>query len=61
MIISRSTWVITQSESVITYGKTVGENLVELVEALNSIDVTPEKIKQNAISMTDADGNIIEY
>ena len=41
--------------------KTAGENLIELVEALNSIDVTPEKIKQNAISMTDANGNIIEY
>lgn len=41
--------------------KTVGENLIELVEALNSIDVTHEKIKQNAISMIGANGNIIEY
>ena len=41
--------------------KTVGENLIELVESLNSIDVTPEKIKQNAISMIGANGNIIEY
>ncbi len=40
---------------------TAGENLVELVEILNSIDVTPEKIEQNAISMRDSDGNIIEY
>ena len=41
--------------------KTAGENLVELVEVLNSIDVTPEKIEQNATFMKDTDGNIIEY
>ncbi len=41
--------------------KTVGENLIELVEVLDSIDVTPEKIEQNATFMRDTDGNIIEY
>ena len=41
--------------------KSAGENLEELVEALNSIDVTPEKIEQNATFMRDTDGNIIEY
>lgn len=41
--------------------KTAGENLVELVEALSSIDITPEKIEQNATSMRDNKGNIIEY
>ena len=41
--------------------KTAGENLVELVEVLDSIDVTPEKIEQNATFMRDTDGNIIEY
>lgn len=41
--------------------KTAGENLVELVEVLSSIDVTPEKIGQNATFMQDSDGNIIEY
>lgn len=40
---------------------TAGENLVELVEVLSSIDVTPEKIEQNATSMRDSNGNIIEY
>lgn len=40
---------------------TAGENLIELVEVLNSIDVTPEKIEQNATFMRDNDGNIIEY
>ena len=41
--------------------KTAGENLIELVEVLNNIDVTPEKIEQNATFMRDTDGNIIEY
>lgn len=41
--------------------KTAGENLVELVEVLSSIDVTPEKIEMNATFMKDTDGNIIEY
>ena len=41
--------------------KTAGENLIELVEVLNSIDITPEKIEQNATFMRDTDGNIIEY
>lgn len=41
--------------------KTAGENLIELVEVLNSIDVTPEKIEQNATFMRDTDDNIIEY
>lgn len=40
---------------------TAGENLVELVEILSSIDVTEEKIKQNATFMQDNEGNIIEY
>ena len=41
--------------------KSAGENLVELVEVLDSIDVTPEIIEQNATFMRDTDGNIIEY
>jgi len=40
---------------------TSGENLVELVDVLNSIIVTPEKVEQNATVMQDADGNVIEY
>ena len=41
--------------------KSAGENLVELVEVLNSIDVTPVKIYQYVSFMKDTDGNIIEY
>lgn len=40
---------------------TAGENLIELVDVLNSIDVSPEKIEQNATFMRDSNGNIIEY
>lgn len=42
-------------------GKDSGENLIELIEELKKIEITEEKVRQNAIYMSDADGNIIEY
>jgi hypothetical protein len=39
----------------------IGENLIQLVEVLGNIDVSTDKIEQNATFMQDSDGNIIEY
>lgn len=37
------------------------ENLVELVEALEAIKVTPERLKKNKTHMSDNNGGLIEY
>lgn len=37
------------------------DNLVEFVELLAKIKVTPEKIAENSISMTSPDGTVIMY
>lgn len=36
-------------------------NLVKLVEALETITVTPERIKKNRTHMGDNNGGLIEY
>lgn len=37
------------------------ENLIELMNILGEIDVTPDRIAQNSAYMQDNDGSIIEY
>ncbi len=37
------------------------DNLVEFIELLATIEVTPEKIERNSASMTAPDGTIITY
>lgn len=37
------------------------KNLVELVEAMEQIKVTPELIKKNKTHMSDNNGGLIEY
>jgi hypothetical protein len=37
------------------------ENLVKLVEALETIKVTPERVKKNKTHMSDNNGGLIKY
>lgn len=39
----------------------IAENLVELVEALEAVKVTPELLKKNKTHMSDNNGGLIEY
>lgn len=52
-------------ESVIDMAKPAqeqaAENLVKLVEALETVKVTPERIKKNKTHMSDNNGGMIEY
>jgi len=41
--------------------KDPAEILIEFIEFLNKIDVTPDKIKRNSIAMTDSDGICIKF
>ena len=41
--------------------KQEAENLVELVEAMEQIKVTPKLIKKNKTPMSDNNGGLIEY
>lgn len=41
--------------------ETIGEDLIELVEILSTIEVSPSVIKQNESHMLDNEGNPVEF
>jgi hypothetical protein len=41
--------------------ETIGEDLIELVEILSTIETSPSAIKQNESHMLDNEGNSVEF